>query len=92
VSMVVLGGTGSLSGAVVGAISVSLISELLTRAEKSGEILGLLPVPTRPGLRNLVLAAILVLIITLRPSGITGGAELRPFRSRRAWTSDGKLS
>jgi branched-chain amino acid transport system permease protein len=83
VSMIVLGGTGSLSGAVLGALSVSLISELLTRAESSGHLLGVVPVPTRPGLRNLVLAAILIVIVTVRPAGLTRGAELRPFRRRR---------
>lgn len=76
VSMLVIGGTRSLSGAVVGVVSISVLSELLRLVEIG------IPVPgtgwtlaAAPGLGDVVLAAIMLLIILFRPQGITGGRE-----------------
>ena len=72
IAMLVIGGITSLSGAVIGAIFVSGIDELLREVE------GLV------GLKNLseiVLALILLLTLILRPKGITGGREIYwPFK------------
>jgi branched-chain amino acid transport system permease protein len=78
-AMLVVGGINSLSGAVVGALVLSVMSQLLRYVESS---LG------RPGLTEVSFALITILILVLRPSGITGGKEigipsaLRPRRRR----------
>ncbi len=78
--MLVIGGIKSLSGAVVGTIVVSAASELLRRVER-GVDLGFFSFSGRPGLREVGLALILLLILILRPTGIMGAHELYwPFR------------
>ena len=74
VAMLVVGGRYSLSGAVIGTLLVSTIAETLRRVE-GGVHLGPLHVPARPGLQELGLSLALLLILLLRPRGITGGAE-----------------
>ncbi len=81
--MLVIGGIGSLAGAVIGTVVVSLVSELLRRFEKGFE-LGPLSMSARPGLRELALAGILLLILILRPAGLMAGREVTwPFRRLR---------
>ncbi|GAA1272368.1 branched-chain amino acid ABC transporter permease [Pseudonocardia aurantiaca] len=75
ITMLVLGGAGSLTGAVVGSVAVSALAEVLRRAE-GGSLLGL-PVPARPGLADVVLGIVLVVMLLRRPGGLTGGRELR---------------
>ncbi|ADB52791.1 branched-chain amino acid ABC transporter permease [Conexibacter woesei] len=85
VAMLIIGGLRSLSGAVVGALVVATLSELLTRFEEHGiDVLGV-GVHPRPGLREILLAALMLTILVLRPQGITGGRELSwpRLRSRR---------
>ncbi len=65
--IVVFGGLGSISGSIVGAIALSLISVFLQNI---------------PELRMVVYAVILFLIMVYRPQGIMGNAELRLFRKR----------
>jgi branched-chain amino acid transport system permease protein len=67
-AMLVVGGITSLFGAVVGALVVSGLDSLLGNAED-----GFLP----EGSRLIVLGALMTLMLVLRPSGITGGRELR---------------
>jgi branched-chain amino acid transport system permease protein len=82
VVMLVVGGIKSLSGAVVGTIFISLVSALLLRAERGFDFLSI-HVPGRPGLREVVLAVIMLTILILRPSGITSGREITwPFGRR----------
>jgi branched-chain amino acid transport system permease protein len=85
VVMLVIGGTASLAGAVVGTIVISALSEALRRIEQ-GVDLGPLHVDARPGLREVVLAVVMIAILIVRPNGITGGREIRwPFaRTPRA--------
>jgi len=75
IAMLVVGGMTSLSGAVVGTILISALSEFLRRIE-SGSGVGPLDIPGRPGLTEVGLAVVLLLILALRPSGLTGGREL----------------
>jgi branched-chain amino acid transport system permease protein len=86
-AMLVVGGAGSLWGAVLGALAVSALDSFLSQAEQ-GVNVGFtfdLPQGTRLVILGLVMAAILI----LRPSGITGGREfslpraLRPAGRRR---------
>lgn len=80
-AMLVVGGMTSLSGAVIGSLAISFVAEVLHRIEQGADI-GPLHIPTRPGLREVGLAVIMILILTLRPRGLTGGREL-PFPRRR---------
>jgi branched-chain amino acid transport system permease protein len=75
-AMLVVGGTNSLLGAVVGALLVSGLDSFLVNAETGVHVLGLkIDVPT--GASTVVLGALMALILVLRPSGITGGREAR---------------
>jgi len=75
VAMLVVGGRYSLSGAVIGSVFLSVISEGLRRLEGGFQIAGL-HVPARPGLEEVGLAAALLLTLLRRPRGITGGREV----------------
>lgn len=78
--MIVLGGYLSLSGAVLGAIGVSVLQELLRRLQDGGFTGGsALP----PGTANLVLAAVLLLTLIKAPYGVMGTRELAVWRGRR---------
>ena len=71
ITMMVIGGFTSVAGAVVGAVVVSAIAELLRRAETSG--VGGFDFPL--GLQDLVIAFLLFVIILVRPHGLTKGKE-----------------
>ena len=74
-AMLVIGGTTSLWGAVVGALAVSALDSVLANAENGLELLGrTLEVPA--GTRIVVVSALMALVLILRPSGLTGGREL----------------
>jgi branched-chain amino acid transport system permease protein len=75
VAMLVIGGMHSLTGAVVGALVIAALTELLRQAEIGiavGE--GMLAVPA--GLGDAILALVMLLIILFRPKGIAGGKEI----------------
>jgi branched-chain amino acid transport system permease protein len=72
-AMLVVGGVNSLSGAVVGALLLTFLSQVLREVEEALD---------RPGLTQVCFALILILVLAVRPSGITGGRELRV---RRPW-------
>ena len=83
IAMLVIGGTGSLAGAVIGTVAVSVIAELLRHLEKGVEI-GAVTLAAPAGLRELGLAGAMMLILIFRPAGLTGGRELPfPRLSRR---------
>jgi branched-chain amino acid transport system permease protein len=83
-AMLVIGGTGSVWGAVVGTVVVAGIGQVLLMLEQ-GLSLGTLVVTVPNGTRGLVIAAALVVILMWRPGGITGGREFRlPRRRARA--------
>lgn len=82
VAMLVIGGSASVSGAVIGAIAVALTSEELRqfenwanqqRQDESG-VGGLIPFQL-VGFTEIVLALAMVGVLILRPSGLTGGRE-----------------
>lgn len=68
VLIIVVGGTGSLTGAVVAAIFVGLISEALRPLEESLELYGL---------SQVLVALALILVLVFRPYGLFGSAEPR---------------
>ena len=83
-AMLVVGGITSLWGAVLGALVVSGLDSLLTESEQGLDVGLRIDLPE--GSRLVVLGAAMALTLILRPSGITGGRELRVprFARRRA--------
>ena len=82
-AMLVVGGVASLWGAVLGALLISALNSFLADAEQGIHIGFKLDVPT--GTRLVTIGAVMALVLILRPSGLTGGREVRlPRRYRRA--------
>src|SRR5690606_2356919 len=82
-SMLVVGGIGSLSGAVAGVLVVSVVGEILRRFEDGVVMFGY--VFTGPtGLKEAGISALMLAVLVLKPGGIMGGNELSlPWRWRR---------
>jgi branched-chain amino acid transport system permease protein len=73
-AMLVVGGSTSLWGAVVGALAVSALDSFLANAENGVSLLGgTLDLPA--GTRLVVVGTLMALVLIARPSGITGGRE-----------------
>lgn len=81
VAMLIIGGMRSLTGAVVGTAIVSLLMEMLRRAEK-GVDLGAFTIPGIAGLQEAGLAAAMLLLLLMRPQGLMAGRELTPPKLR----------
>jgi branched-chain amino acid transport system permease protein len=75
IAMLVVGGTGSLAGAVAGTAVISLAFELL-RLIEVGFTIGDATVQAPPGLRELGVAIIMVVILIFRPAGLMAGREV----------------
>jgi len=75
-AMLVVGGVGSLLGAVVGALLISGLNSFLTTAEGGVHILGV-KVDLHDGTHLVVLGVVMALVLVVRPSGLTGGREFR---------------
>jgi branched-chain amino acid transport system permease protein len=80
--MLVVGGLKSLSGAVIGAVTISFVAEFLHRIEQGANI-GPIHIPARPGVREVGLAIIMLAILIWRPRGLTNGHELPWPRARK---------
>jgi branched-chain amino acid transport system permease protein len=76
IAMLVVGGIRSLAGAVLGTLLISATAEFLHEIE-GGFALGPIDLGPRPGLREVGLALIMLLVLVLWPNGLTGGRELR---------------
>lgn len=84
-SMLVIGGLATVSGAVIGAGLTTLIFELLRGVEEGGSLLGF-DVPTIPGLTQIVVALITLLILIYRRDGLLGWWELDHWIAKsRTW-------
>lgn len=84
ISMLVVGGMRSLTGAVVGTLGISLLTEILRLLEVGIALPGTgMTLSTAPGLGDVALAAVMLLIILFRPQGITGGREIGSFFQAR---------
>jgi branched-chain amino acid transport system permease protein len=81
-AMLVVGGVTSLWGAVVGALAVSGLDSVLGNAEDGISLGFTLDLPE--GARLVILGGLMALMLILRPSGLTGGRELRLPRRRPA--------
>jgi branched-chain amino acid transport system permease protein len=75
-AMLVVGGSTSLFGAVVGTLAVSSIDSWLSVAENGTSLFGWnLDLPA--GSAEIVVGILMAAVLILRPSGLTGGRELR---------------
>ena len=74
-AMLIVGGMTSLSGAVIGVMFVTILAELLRTVENGIEI-GDVVITASGGLREMALAAAMLLILIFRSDGIMGGKEL----------------
>ncbi len=81
-AMLVVGGSGSLLGAVVGALAISAVDSWLAVAENGTSIFGW-HIDLPAGTAEIVVGVVMAAILILKPSGLTGGRELR-FRWREA--------
>jgi branched-chain amino acid transport system permease protein len=75
-AMLVVGGATSLFGAVVGALAVSALDSWLSVAENGTSLLGW-HVDLPSGSAEIVVGILMAAVLILRPSGLTGGRELR---------------
>ena len=89
-AMLVIGGTTSLWGAVVGALFVSALDSVLAEMEDGMTLLGrTIDLPS--GSRIVVVSAIMALVVIVRPSGLTGGREFAlPWLGRRRRPAEAK--
>lgn len=89
VAMLIIGGPRSVSGAVIGAIAVALTSEELRQVENwvniqrsTGTAFGKLIPFELVGFTEIVVAVAMIVVLIVRPSGLTGGREI-------AWPAGG---
>jgi branched-chain amino acid transport system permease protein len=82
VAMLLIGGRGSLTGAVAGTIVIALLTEGLREAEIGFQV-GTTNIAAPAGTGDVILALLMLIIILFRPDGIAGGRELTwPFGRR----------
>jgi branched-chain amino acid transport system permease protein len=78
-AMLVVGGAGSLLGAVVGALAVSALDSYLSVAENGSSFL-FWHIDLPAGTSEIVVGILMAAVLILRPAGLTGGRELRFWR------------
>ncbi len=72
VVMLVIGGTGRISGAILGAVLVTLIPELiLNKLERGIDLFGI-HLPQMYGVSQVIMSIALIIVIILRPKGLLG--------------------
>jgi branched-chain amino acid transport system permease protein len=77
-AMLVVGGSASLLGAVVGALAVSGLDSFLSAAENGVDVFGWqINLPT--GTAVIVIGTLMAFVLVVRPSGLSGGRELTLF-------------
>ncbi len=65
-AMLVVGGLGSVSGAVIGAFVVTAVFEIMRRVEENVDV---------PGLTQIVVAVLILVVLYRRPNGLMGLSE-----------------
>ena len=93
-AMLVIGGSGSLWGATIGALAISLLDSWLAAAENTVHVI-FFSVTLPNGAADLILGVMMAAMLLFRPTGITGGAEFSlGFIERLRWkrTAAGGLS
>jgi len=74
-TMLVVGGARSVLGAVVGAISIATVNEMLRGIENGANLLGAISIGEVPGLAAIGLGLILLVTMIAMPDGLSGGRE-----------------
>ncbi|MGC4024264.1 MAG: branched-chain amino acid ABC transporter permease [Mesorhizobium sp.] len=80
-SMLVVGGMGSLSGGVIGVVLLSALIQALRWLE-AGVPVGNSTFAIPKGLQEIALGIIMIVILALRPTGLMGNRELTLFRKK----------
>ncbi|NLB52627.1 MAG: branched-chain amino acid ABC transporter permease [Syntrophomonadaceae bacterium] len=73
--IVVLGGMGSLTGSVISAVAITILMEVLRVVEEPINFFGLLQIPGLPGMRMVIFALGLLLVILYYRQGLMGTRE-----------------
>lgn len=81
IAMLVLGGTRSTTGAVLGVVVITVGNEVF-RWVGDGPTIGSFTLPALPGLTSLFLGATIVVVMIWRPAGILGDREIDDFTRR----------
>ena len=76
--MLIVGGMTSLSGAVVGSLAISAVSEILVKVQDGVQLAGV-NIKGPVGIQPVGLAALMLLTLILFPKGLTRSKELTPF-------------
>jgi branched-chain amino acid transport system permease protein len=74
-AMLVIGGINSLAGAVTGAVALAVITDSIARLQ-NGQGLGPITITLPNGVSTGAVAVLLILVLILRPAGLTGGREI----------------
>lgn len=75
VTMLVVGGGRSILGAVLGAIAVTSVSEVLRSFENGADLFGVVSIGYTPGLAAIGLGVVLLATMIAMPNGLSGGRE-----------------
>jgi branched-chain amino acid transport system permease protein len=81
-SMLVIGGRESVTGALAGTAVIVVVSDLLRTFER-GFSIGGVRVPELPGLVQITVAIVIILVLIFRPAGLVGRWELDELLPRR---------
>jgi len=82
ITMLVLGGSGSVSGSIVGAVFITVLSEVLRNAER-GISIASFHIPPMYGASQILVAIVFIVVIIFWPKGLLGDREI-PFN--RLWS------
>jgi branched-chain amino acid transport system permease protein len=74
-TMLVVGGSRSVFGAVVGTLAIATVNELLRGVENGASLFGLISIEALPGLAAIGLGLILLATMIAMPSGLSRGRE-----------------
>ena len=75
ISMLVLGGSGSVSGSIVGAVFITVLSEVLRNAER-GLTIASFHIPPMYGASQILVAIIFIVVLIFWPKGLLGDREI----------------
>jgi branched-chain amino acid transport system permease protein len=74
-TMLVVGGARSVFGAVIGALAIATVNELLRGVENGASLFGAISIGEAPGLAAIGLGLILLATMIAMPNGLSGGRE-----------------
>lgn len=75
ITMLVLGGSGSVSGSIVGAVFITVLSEVLRNAER-GISIASFHIPPMYGASQILVAIVFIVVIIFWPKGLLGDREI----------------